>query len=83
MSALLFPFGSQRRGDIPLAEPVDSHWVAVQRFASEFVRKFFACFQVGSGAAASEAFGGKLYVDTLRSLVDITSGDGTRHNPMN
>ena len=83
MSALLFPLRLPRRGDIALAEAVDSHWVVVQYFASEFVRQFFACFQVGQVAAASEAFGGKLDVDTLGSPVDITSGDGTRHNPMN
>jgi hypothetical protein len=57
--------------------------VVVQHFASEFVRQFFACFQVEQIAAASEAFGRKLHVDTLKSLVDITSGDGTSNNPMN
>jgi len=38
MSALLFPLRPPRSGDIALAEAVDSHWVVVRHFASEFVR---------------------------------------------
>ena len=81
MSALLFRL--PRLGYIGLAQSIEAHWVVVQHFACEFVCQFFACFQVEQVAAGSQAFGGKLRVDTLKSLVDITSGDGARDNPMN